>query len=89
MNKLYTLQCSDYPIYGSFCNKNLNHFYLPINFSSKQCKKKIKLVFDISVFDNWNQEIFLLSIDNIPDDEDEQPQKVSIIFKELIKESSR
>ena len=49
---------------------------MTLNFSPKECKKKMKIVFDVSVFDNWNQEIFILTIDNIPDDEDEQPQKV-------------
>ena len=37
----------------------------------------MKFNFDISVFDNWTQEIFILSIDNIPDQED-LPQKVKI-----------
>ena len=61
----------------------MNYFYLTLNFSSDKCKKKIKLNFDVSVFDNWTQEIFVLSIDNIPDDE-ELPQKVNKHFDTLM-----
>jgi hypothetical protein len=75
--QLYTLQCTDFPIYGSFCNKGLNHFFIQLDLPEGKCFSKMKLNFDISVFDNWNQEIFVLTVDNLPEQELE-PEKVGL-----------
>lgn len=80
-DQLYSLKCLDFPIFGAFCGRDLSHFFVTIDLPPGKCDSKMKLNFDISVFDNWNQEIFVLSVDNVPEDL-ELPEKVNFFHSQ-------